>query len=269
MALGVGSAALAPAEKFAHKAELEQTLADKQRMLQESQSGLQNTDESMDHIDTVTSEALPGAQTVSFSANSGTTEAAAPEETERSEKPEFKYADPDLTNAAKVSTDGVLMIGDSIMLDASEDIKHELPDCYIDAVQSRQVYTCIEVAQDLINEGLLNQTVVISLGTNGEIEESVARQILDEFGPEISIFWVNLFGRTVLWEKEANQLLLKLADEYPNLSIINWCDLIKPHPEWLWEDGEHPNLEGSVIYATLIRESLEAAAANQKETAAV
>ena len=251
---GVAGAALAPAEKFAQKDELEQRLKDNQKMLEETQNG-------------------NGADGTGAPAGSGTASSSdtdgvqtEPGSTKPVSEMDLLYADSSLTNAADVSTEGVLMIGDSIMLDSSPAIKEQLPDCYIDAVQSRQLVNSVDVAQDLINEGYLNKTVVISLGTNGPIQEDDARDILDVFGPDVSVFWVNLFGRTVTWEKESNQLLLDLRNDYPNLTVIDWASLIKVHDEWLWEDGEHPNPEGSEVFATLIRESIEVCAANKGNT---
>ena len=110
----------------------------------------------------------------------------------------------------------------------------------------------------------MNHTVVISLGTNAPLDRQNIEAILYEFGPDVSVFWVNLFGRTVQWEDESNQLLQDLSEEYSNLTIIDWTDLIVNHPEWLWEDAEHPNFEGSKVFAQLIRESLEAVIDNQQ-----
>ncbi|MBQ9322543.1 MAG: acetyltransferase [Eubacterium sp.] len=251
---GVAGAAVAPAEKFAQKDELEQRLKENQKMLEETQAG----SGSLAADGTVSSSSVSGSSDLS-----GTSSQADTTQKQSIEDMNLQYADSTLTNAAEVSTSGVLMIGDSIMLDSSPAIKEQLPDCYIDAVQNRQVYECIDLAQELIADGHLNKTVVISLGTNGPIQEDDAREILDVFGPDVSVFWLTLFGRTVTWEKESNQLLRNLQQNYPNLSEIDWCSLIKEHSEWLWEDGEHPNPEGSEVYATLIRESIEVAAANK------
>ena len=241
LVLGVIGIATAEKEKFAEKDELAALLEQNQQMLQENQ---QET------------SAAPETSQPALSAVPETTTPAATVQPLAQE--DLLYGDASLENAAEVSDSEVLMIGDSIMLDSSPQIKEQLPDCYIDAVQSRQLYDTPEVAQQLINDGHLNKTVVISLGTNAPLTEEDVRELLDVFDSETSIFWVNLFGRTVLWEEEANQLLLDMAEEYPNLTIINWCDLIKPHiEEWLWGDREHPNPDGAEVLATLIREDIQ------------
>lgn len=234
LVFGIVGIASAPKDKFAEKDELQQRLEENQQMLQEGQANDQ--------------AAQTGQKTGAVQA-SGTASALT--------QADLLYGDASLENAAQVSDVGVLMIGDSIMLDSSPQIKEQLPDCYIDAVQSRQLVDSPEIARELINDGHLNQTVVISLGTNGPLLEEDVRAMLDVFDSDISIFWVNLFGRTVLWEKEANQLLLDMTEEYPNLTIINWADLIRDHSEWLWGDAEHPNPDGSEVLATLIREDID------------
>ena len=247
---GIAGAAVAPSEKFAQKDELEQRLAENQRMLREMQDGRKSGSSGSGYAAAASgAQAVPGSTGAASSGASGLRH--------------YLYADPELQNAAEVSSAGVLMIGDSIMLDSSPQILEQLPDCHIDAEESRQVSESADIAQVLVNEGWLNKTVVISLGTNGPVQEDDVRVIMNVFGPEISVFWVNLYGRTVTWEKESNHLLKALQREYPNLSVIDWCSLIKKHPEWLWDDGEHPNPEGAEGYALLIRESLEAAEANQ------
>lgn len=244
MISGIAGTAVAPAGKIAQKEQLRQRLAENQKMLQETQGNSRDT---------------PAGGTKSRPAAS----AEADSEAKTAEELNLQYADREITNRAEVSASRVLMIGDSIMLDAAPYIKEQLPDCHIDAVQNRQAWDSVDLARDLVDDGYLNKTVVISLGTNGAIREKDVRGIMDVFGSNTSVFWINLFGRTVTWEKDSNDLLVSMQKEYPNLSVIDWSGLIRKHSEWLWEDGEHPNTEGSKVYAIMIRESLEAAAAKQ------
>lgn len=247
LVLGVIGIATAAKEKFAEKDELAAVLEQNQQMLENQQS----------------TGATSGSAQPALSAEPETPTTPATTVQPLAQE-DLLYGDASLENAAEVSDSEVLMIGDSIMLDSSPQIKEQLPDCYIDAVQSRQLYDTPEIARQLINDGHLHKTVVISLGTNAPLTEEDVRELLDVFDSETSIFWVNLFGRTVLWEEEANQLLLDMAEEYPNLTIINWCDLIKPHiKEWLWGDREHPNPDGAEVLATLIREDIEVCMSKQ------
>ena len=250
----------APKERPGNMDELAKLLEENQKKLQELEENKKNGTDETEEADTETAEGETGE--TEEGASEETTET---EETKEQPAPEFEYAASDLTNSAEVSKERVLMIGDSIMLGASEDLLNELPGATIDAVQNRMVVSAIEVGKEHIANGDLNKTVVISLGTNGRITKDTARKIMDTFGPDTSVFWVNLFGRTVLWRDEANQNLIDISQEYPNLTVIDWCSLIKDHPEWLWQDGEHPNVEGAKIFAQLVRESIESAQYNQQQ----
>lgn len=242
---GIIGIATASDTKFAGKDELQKRLEENQKALQDEQNG-QSSSAIPTSADSAASSEIPASSSLGVKA-----------ETEEPAASKYTYADPDLTNSAVVSKDSVLMIGDSIMLDAAPDLKEELPGCYIDAMQNRQASECVDLAAVLRNEGHVNHTVVISLGTNAPLSRGDIEAILYELGSDVSVFWVNLFGRTVTWENESNQLLRDLSEEYSNLTIINWRDLIIDHPEWLWEDAEHPNYDGSKIFSQLIRESLE------------
>ena len=91
---------------------------------------------------------------------------------------------------------GIVCIGDSVLLIASDEVRELLPDCYIDAEVSRYVGGGLEVAKAYEARGLLGDTVVISLGTNGPIAgheryEEQTLALLEYLGPKRRIFWVN------------------------------------------------------------------------------
>ena len=48
---------------------------------------------------------------------------------------------------------------------------------------------------------------------------------------------------------------------------VDWYGLISQHPEWLTEDGIHPNSEGRVQYAKLIHDRIEQVLAEEKASA--
>lgn len=90
---------------------------------------------------------------------------------------------PEETKAKSHPTlDHVACIGDSVMLGSAMDIHDVLPDCYIDAKVSRYVGAGLGIARQIENMGLLGNTVVIALGTNGPLDgqyEGETRALLD------------------------------------------------------------------------------------------
>ena len=98
----------------------------------------------------------------------------------------------------------------------------------------------------------LGRTVVIALGTNGELYEKRVEALLKVLGPNRSVFWVNVYGPNLEWTEANNRYLIQLAAKHPNVTVIDWQSELSAHPEWLWEDGIHPNPDGSKAYAETI-----------------
>ena len=164
-------------------------------------------------------------------------------------------------DAVKVDLNGAVCIGDSVMLGASGDLGQVLPNAYIDAEVSRYVGGGLEAAQAMEEQGRLGNLVVIALGTNGPIAgaeryEVQTRQLLEYLGPNRHIFWVNVYCPELKWQNTNNQYINKIAAEHSNVKVVDWYSLISQHPEWLVEDGIHPNNEGTAQYAKLIHDRM-------------
>lgn len=124
---------------------------------------------------------------------------------------------PEETKAKSHPTlDHVACIGDSVMLGSAMDIHDVLPDCYIDAKVSRYVGAGLGIARQIENMGLLGNTVVIALGTNGPLDgqyEGETRALLDYLGPERHIFWVTVHCPATGWQDSNNAYLRKITQE--------------------------------------------------------
>ncbi len=168
-------------------------------------------------------------------------------------------------NSAKVSDQGMVFLGDSVMLAASDAILSIYPDASIDADVSRHVGQEQQPLQQFLNEGKVHNTVVIALGTNGVLYENIVEQTLSMIGNDRSVFWVNNYCPTCEWQDSNNEYLQQVAQKHSNITLIDWYSLIKDHPEWLWDDGIHPNDEGCVQYANLIQQSINDVMNKQKE----
>lgn len=160
----------------------------------------------------------------------------------------------------KQSLAHVAAIGDSVMLGSSDSLRKELPGIYIDAKVSRYVGAGEGIAKKMQSEGRLGNVVLIGLGTNGPISgyyESDTKALLKYLGDKRQIFWVNVYCPGLEWQNSNNKYLEELAKTHKNIKIIDWYSLISKHPEWLAEDGIHPNDEGVKAYAQLVRTSME------------
>ena len=172
----------------------------------------------------------------------------------------------------QVDLSGAVCIGDSVMLGSSGRIRELLPACYVDAEVSRYVGGGLDAAKAFEAQGRLGNLVVIALGTNGPIAgyeryEVQTRQLLEYLGNSRHIFWVNVYCPHLTWQETNNNYIKKLAAEHGNVHEVDWYGLISQHPEWLTEDGIHPNSEGRVQYAKLIHDRMEQVLAEEKASA--
>jgi peptidoglycan/LPS O-acetylase OafA/YrhL/lysophospholipase L1-like esterase len=160
-------------------------------------------------------------------------------------------------NTAKVSTKGVTIIGDSVTLDASPELKKQFPEAVINAKESRHIGDELDWVKAQRKKHRLGQTVVVSLGTNGELYSQKVEALLKVLGKTRSVFWVNVYGPSLDWTDANNQYLQQLAEKHSNVTVIDWNSELSGHPEWLWEDGIHPNPDGSKAYAKTIYQAIE------------
>lgn len=172
----------------------------------------------------------------------------------------------------QIDLSGAVCIGDSVMLGSSGRIRELLPACYVDAEVSRYVGGGLDAAKAFEAQGRLGNLVVIALGTNGPIAgyeryEVQTRQLLEYLGDSRHIFWVNVYCPHLTWQETNNNYIKKLAAEHGNVHEVDWYGLISQHPEWLTEDGIHPNSEGRVQYAKLIHDMIEQVLAEEKASA--
>lgn len=149
---------------------------------------------------------------------------------------------------------GITVVGDSIMLGASEELLEVMPECDIDAKKSRQVAEGIEIIKNLEAEGELNDTVIIALGTNGTFTDEVVDELLECVGEERNIYWVTAYGKELSWQSEVNEQIRKLSREHENIYVLDWENIAKEHDEWFCEDGIHLNSNGQEGYARFISE---------------
>lgn len=153
-------------------------------------------------------------------------------------------------------TSSIACIGDSVMLGSAKALKEAFPNCYIDAKVSRYVGAGTDVARSMNDNGHLGDTVLIALGTNGPLDgqyEGDTERLLSYLGKDRHIYWVNVYCPNTSWQESNNTYLEKLSDAHSNVTIIDWKGPVSKHPEWLAEDGIHPNPTGAKEYAHIIK----------------
>ncbi|MBQ4372781.1 MAG: acyltransferase, partial [Lachnospiraceae bacterium] len=110
----------------------------------------------------------------------------ATEEATAEEQPASGYID----GESVVDLNSVTIIGDSVLLSASEELMELMPNARIDAKESRQLTDAIEIINQMKAEGTLGTTVVIALGTNGYFREDTGQALINAIGSDRNIYWV-------------------------------------------------------------------------------
>ena len=145
----------------------------------------------------------------------------------------------------------VVFIGDSVSLGANDQLNEEFPHGLIDTEGSRQISAALPVLQDYINKGVVGDTVVISLSTNGYAEPDELQQIMDMCGPDRDVWFVNIRVPDERCEPN-NAAIQALVDKHDNAHLIDWYSASAGHDDWFIEDGIHLTWDGRDAYAKLV-----------------
>lgn len=161
----------------------------------------------------------------------------------------------------EIDLNGVVFIGDSITLASTNELRELFPNCYIDAAISRHIQGGLPAIQNFDAQGKLGKIVVVSLGTNGMIEEfgrfqQEMQEILNYLGKDRKIFLVNIYytpqSPYQAWLNTNHDYIKQLEADNDNVFAVDWFSAISQQPEEIMSDGIHPREGGSKIYAKVI-----------------
>ena len=143
-------------------------------------------------------------------------------------------------------------IGDSVMLAALDELYEVFPNGYFDAVFGRTIYEGMQTLYDLEANNALGDVIIFSLGANSYIEEEDIEELIAHSGGRPTFFLT-----TVGVTNDSNEKTRNIVAKHDDASMIEWEELALQHlNEYILADGLHPNHEGSMAYAELIRETI-------------
>ena len=151
----------------------------------------------------------------------------------------------------------ITAIGDSLISGNSIGFEEEFPEINFLAEPIRQWVQGVEVVKEGNNQGLIRQNVILDFGTNGGVsDEALVRQVIDELGPNRRILLYNIYSPSTFVD-EANAIYEKIAEEYPNVYLVDWNSVASGHPEYLLSDRTHTNIEGQNAFVAAAKEVFE------------
>ncbi len=153
---------------------------------------------------------------------------------------------------------GMTAIGDSIMVDATPNLRARFPGLTIDAVAGRQVAVGIQAMLALGYSGRLGDTVVIALGTNGPFSSSQFDRIVALAGGRRIVMLTN-YCPYCSWVPANNELIRNGCRQVPGCTVAEWEELAAANPGWFYADGVHMPIggPGGQAYADLIAQMLQ------------
>ncbi len=166
---------------------------------------------------------------------------------ESSPVPQYSRAAPN-ANAAQV-----LIIGDSVTLGAKQALESTINGAYVDALESRGIWTARNLLANYAAAGRLPDTIVISLITNEfTISDGLLQGIVDVAGEGHNFVFVTGYAGPKQPREVQNQALKNYAKNRKNIYIADWWEL--SHDNWslMYADHIHLNPEGRTAYANLV-----------------
>jgi len=148
--------------------------------------------------------------------------------------------------------DEMYAIGDSVLLGASHYLSKAIPGIAIDAKVGRQASEGSLAIKTWRSHGARASTVVVHLGTNGYINESQYRKLLEELADRKSVILINLRAKR-RWTAPNNEIIGRLAGEFSNVRVVDWHALSDNHPEFFVTDGIHLTQKGIVALTGRIK----------------
>lgn len=149
----------------------------------------------------------------------------------------------------------VVLIGDSVSLGANEQLNEAFPRGLIDTRGEREPQEAIEVLEGYLDQGVVGDDVVISIGTNGILDSDVMDTFLNDVGPDRQLWFVNMRSPNAK-DIDNNAIIDEYVEANKNVHLIDWYSATEGHDDWLIEDGIHLTWDGRDAYAKLVVDTM-------------
>lgn len=155
--------------------------------------------------------------------------------------------------AADANSAQVLVIGDSVTLGAKQALEATIDGVYVDAVESRGIWTARNLLANYAAAGRLPDTIVISLITNEfTITDNLLQSIIDTAGAGHNFVFVTGYAGPQQPRETQNQVLKNYVNHHTNVYLADWWELAHNNWSLMYADHIHLNPEGRSAYANLL-----------------
>lgn len=137
----------------------------------------------------------------------------------------------------------ITVLGDSVLLGASDHLAKKVEGLEIDAAIGRQGKDGLSRLRELKERNELADIVIIHLGTNGYLYEFQVREVMTLLSDVPQVVFINVKAPR-RWEKSNNELLKGLSKEFKNVKLIDWRAIGQSHKEYFGKDHIHLTKKG-------------------------
>ena len=158
----------------------------------------------------------------------------------------------------------ITFIGDSVMLGALTNVGNDgVEEAFlqgistiseqvtVSAAKNRQWYELRGVIRELEAKGEIGEVVVVHLGNNGVIDESIVNDSLELLEDVRKVLLVNVRVPR-RWENKVNTLLDGGVEEFENTELVDWYSISNSNPHYFSRDAVHTIPSGARHYVDAI-----------------
>ena len=180
-------------------------------------------------------------------------------------EPEYWQDLVDITSySPSIYFERITFIGDSVMLGALTNVANDgVEEAFlqgistiseqvtVSAAKNRQWFELRGVIRELEANGEIGEVVVVHLGNNGVIDESIVNDSLELLEDVRKVLLVNVRVPR-RWENKVNTLLDGAVEEFENTEPVDWYSISNSNPQYFSRDGVHTIPSGARHYVDAI-----------------
>jgi hypothetical protein len=131
-----------------------------------------------------------------------------------------------------------------VTVDAQPNLQADIPGVDVEAAVSEQWYQGVQQIQTLRSEGRLGAVIVVALGTNGPISQSLLAEMMQACQGASRVVLVT--DHVPLSWQDPNDAIIRAApSQYRNVAVADWEALASHNPSWFYSDGVHLPIGGT------------------------
>lgn len=159
----------------------------------------------------------------------------------------------------------ILAVGDSVLLAAKRAMETRFPGIILDGEVSRHYIGGESILTSALAANPERSSVILSFGTNGKSLNGELERMIDEIGPDRTVYVVAPYGPQQAI-KQAAQQVIEVAAEHSNVYPVMWCQAAVSQPDAMYSDRVHPVPgTGDRLYVGAVLDAMKLAAAGKEE----